>query len=1069
MNLSLSARSRTLACASLLLLVLEAAAASGPAPEPRALSADMAITGLVASPSPTVPDGTNLTCTISYINNGPDTPGSTSVSIQVPANTTFVSAQVLGGSGWNVISQPPAGGTGNMIWRKGQPGSGAAPGETAQFEFVVAVAAGAANGLPINVTANAYTIDAGTADPVSANNSRSVTVNVSSSVPPLQADMAITALAASPSPGVMVGTNLTYTISHVNNGPDTPGSSSVSIQVPANTTFVSAQVLSGSGWNVISQPSAGGTGNMIWRKGQPGSGAAPGETAQFELVVNVNPAVPHYTNISGTANTYSLAPDTIDSVPGNNSMTTVRKAMVVADPYEPNNEPGDAGVLPLGTTPDLVYSGNTGEDADWYKFFVPPEDAGQVVKVNLRVTSPYPVPPPPTWRSDLDFDVLDATLNDLVLAFSASDNETVYIPNAASGWYYINLFYSTTQYADSARWARYSVTIETGTDAGFGIGYISGRVVDGSGSGIEHVWVQANTYPFDWNISFVTAATGPGGDFTVAASPGLHYLYFSGDPGMSPNNPEVNIVPEYYADKARRAEATPVNAAVGQTLNVGDITVEIGAIVSGQVTNQLGSPLQNASVWAADLAENYLSNVFTDATGHYTLKRVPAGGAKIRFSRGSYAREFYDDQPTFGTAMTLATASGVEITGCDAVLTPGGAISGTVTDVNGGGQQVNLVLYSVLDNTYFRATVTSAEGTGTYSFLNVKPGDYKIFAASTEGNFGSKWYGDATSFATAATVTVTEGATASDKNIVMGTRLGIYFNNDLNADVLWRHDTNGEIWVWSMSGAARLPDTYVGTVSDTNWEIRAVADFDGDVDPDLLWRNKVTGEVYLWVMQGTTTVAETYVATVDLAYDIESYGDYSADGKADLLWRDPVNGELWAWIMDGAAIADTIYVGTVDPAYAIKGSADFNGDGRCDLVWHHAATGDVWIWLVQEEGAPIEAFVASVPDLGYQIKAVADFGGDGRADLLWHHTTNGEVWIWTMNGAARTAEALVGSVPDTNYGIVSAGDYDGDLKADILWWNSANGDVWVWLMNGAVKLSEHLVGTVPDTGYRIIK
>jgi uncharacterized repeat protein (TIGR01451 family) len=133
-------RSRALACASLLLLTLHGVSgSSGPAPDPPALISDLAITSLTAAPSPGAMVGTNITYTIGYINNGPDTPGSSSAKLTVPANTTFVSRRVVSGTDWGEISTPPVGGTGDVIWRKGSPGSGAAPAETAQFEVVVKV------------------------------------------------------------------------------------------------------------------------------------------------------------------------------------------------------------------------------------------------------------------------------------------------------------------------------------------------------------------------------------------------------------------------------------------------------------------------------------------------------------------------------------------------------------------------------------------------------------------------------------------------------------------------------------------------------------------------------------------------------------------------------------------------------------------------------------------------------------------------------------------------------------------------------------------------------------------
>jgi hypothetical protein len=67
-------------------------------------------------------------------------------------------------------------------------------------------------------------------------------------------------------------------------------------------------------------------------------------------------------------------------------------------------------------------------------------------------------------------------------------------------------------------------------------------------------------------------------------------------------------------------------------------------------------------------------------------------------------------------------------------------------------------------------------------------------------------------------------------------------------------------------------------------------DFSGDGRGDVLWRHATRGEVWLWPMNGTTVLSETNVATVDPAYDIVGTGDYNGDGKSDILWRQLTNG-----------------------------------------------------------------------------------------------------------------------------------------------------------------------------------
>jgi hypothetical protein len=241
------------------------------------------------------------------------------------------------------------------------------------------------------------------------------------------------------------------------------------------------------------------------------------------------------------------------------------------------------------------------------------------------------------------------------------------------------------------------------------------------------------------------------------------------------------------------------------------------------------------------------------------------------------------------------------------------------------------------------------------------------------------------------------------------------FGADHKSDVLWRHATQGDVWLWPMHGAARTAETYVRTVADTNWEIRGVGDFTGDGKADIVWRHKTAGIVYLWPMDGSTPLAETYVATVDPGYDIAGTGDFNGDGKSDILWRHTTLGEVWIWLMDGATPLSRVYVGTVDPAYVIRSVGDLDGDGKADIVWHHATAGEVWVWLMNGTTRLSATWVATVPDVGYQIAGVADFTGDGKGDILWRHATTGEVWQWRMDGAARLAETWVGAVPDAGY------------------------------------------------------
>ena len=76
-------------------------------------------------------------------------------------------------------------------------------------------------------------------DPDLGNNTATVTTTVVSRG--LEADLAIATLSASPDP-VNVGSELTYTISVINNGPDTSDDVVVTDSLPENVEFLSVEV-----------------------------------------------------------------------------------------------------------------------------------------------------------------------------------------------------------------------------------------------------------------------------------------------------------------------------------------------------------------------------------------------------------------------------------------------------------------------------------------------------------------------------------------------------------------------------------------------------------------------------------------------------------------------------------------------------------------------------------------------------------------------------------------------------------------------------------------------------------
>ena len=141
-----------------------------------------------------------------------------------------------------------------------------------------------------------------------------------------QTDLAVTTDSGVPTP-IAAGGQITYTITVINNGPNTATTPSVVENIPANTTYVSFARTGGTGtWN-CSGVAVGGTGTLTCTRS---ANMANGSTATFAFVVQVNAGATVGTTISNTA---SINSSTTDPTPGNDSLA--------------------ANAIVVGSTPDI--------------------------------------------------------------------------------------------------------------------------------------------------------------------------------------------------------------------------------------------------------------------------------------------------------------------------------------------------------------------------------------------------------------------------------------------------------------------------------------------------------------------------------------------------------------------------------------------------------------------------------------------------------------------------------------------------------------------------------------------
>ncbi|MEO8072097.1 MAG: DUF11 domain-containing protein, partial [Acidobacteriota bacterium] len=292
-------------------------------------SSDLSVT-ITDSPDP-LPPGSNIRYSVEITNSGPDFATGVTVSIPIPANTTFVSLAQTSKFTFNCTT-PAVGGTGNVVCTTPTLITG-----TVQLILTVNVNASTPSG---TVVTGSVSVSSTSTDPIPGNNTATTTTTVSGSPTPTitptvsptpvgsptptptvtpnisptptpRADLSVS-ISDSPDP-VNAGSNLSYSIFLTNNGPSFATNVVLTIPIPANTTFVSLSSAAKFGFNCTT-PAVGGTGNIVCTAPTFITGATV-----LTLTVNVNAGTSNGTIITGSVSVSAL---TVDPVPGNNTATT---------------------------------------------------------------------------------------------------------------------------------------------------------------------------------------------------------------------------------------------------------------------------------------------------------------------------------------------------------------------------------------------------------------------------------------------------------------------------------------------------------------------------------------------------------------------------------------------------------------------------------------------------------------------------------------------------------------------------------------------------------------------------
>jgi protocatechuate 3,4-dioxygenase beta subunit len=225
----------------------------------------------------------------------------------------------------------------------------------------------------------------------------------------------------------------------------------------------------------------------------------------------------------------------------------------------------------------------------------------------------------------------------------------------------------------------------------FGSATIAGRVIEASGTPSSGAWVQVERVDGPaqsaWGRIKASTTTGQDGRFrTTGLEPGRYQVRYH-DSGHAP------------------VLSPPFDLAEDATHDMGDLAIAQGASIAGRVTDDAGTPIEDATISLRDAAGRpvfLFSTATTGSDGRYRVPEVEPGRYTLRVEARGHA--------PFEKPVTL----GADSVTLDATLGRGGTVRVQVVDAAG------------LPVSGARVTITDAEGkplTRTLSLANLDGGD----------------------------------------------------------------------------------------------------------------------------------------------------------------------------------------------------------------------------------------------------------------------------------------------------------------------------------------------------------
>jgi hypothetical protein len=178
------------------------------------------------------------------------------------------------------------------------------------------------------------------------------------------------------------------------------------------------------------------------------------------------------------------------------------------------------------------------------------------------------------------------------------------------------------------------------------------------------------------------------------------------------------------------------------------------------------------------------------------------------------------------------------------------------------------------------------------------------------------------------------------------------FDGDGMSGILWHNARESSAIAWTVvgTGVSERGEPFEAP-SGQGWVPLIGVDYNGDFLADVLWYNASRNVIAIWLMAGTRVLERGPEIAGPSGGGFTPVGapDMNGDDMADIVWLDPARNVMVVWLMAGTRVLEEgpAIAGPSGGGFVIPTLVDFNEDRLADIIWHDPSTNRFAIWLMK--------------------------------------------------------------------------------------------------------------------------